>query len=106
MFQFLKRRKGVSKNIQHPNNSAFGYVYEPLPNAGAQSFAFTMPTDLPLLMFRGAGRVARQYFRPLQPVPPYIANVRVRTSGIPTVAGQYALQGLTTLDAIESNGDQ
>ena len=83
------------KRIAHPNAPFYQYVPGELFNPGAQSLAFEMRFGLPLLVYRGAGRIAGALQVTQQ--PQMWANLAVPISGFGGLqTGTFGFQPLYT----------
>lgn len=90
-----KKRPGEIR-IKHPKaHQLYNYVLGRRFDPGALAETFEALFGLPVLTFRGAGRLPRQQFFALQP-PQIQVQYSVPTSGMGTFAGQYILQPLLT----------
>jgi hypothetical protein len=87
---------GRKKKCPHPTAGDFyHYHFGTEFNNGAMEFTFEPNFDLPVISFRGAGRLAGA-LKPLQPTPVYLSTLRVPVAGFGGIqAGQFVHQSLT-----------
>lgn len=89
----FKRTRPDEVRIIHPLGfQYYNYVLGRRFDPGAEAEAFQQLFALPIISFRGAARLAGTLDK-IQP-PQVMVPLAIRTSGIPTIAGQFILQGI------------